>query len=41
MNFVETESPLNGIAKTFVCKEENSTCIMEFTLNFDGTIKRG
>ncbi|MGC2669839.1 MAG: hypothetical protein WA220_11710 [Candidatus Nitrosopolaris sp.] len=23
MNFVETEAPLNGIAKMFVCKEEN------------------
>ena len=22
MNFVETETPLNGIAKMFVCKEE-------------------
>lgn len=23
MNFVETEAPLNGIAKMFVCKDEN------------------
>ena len=23
MNVVETETPLNGIAKMFVCKEEN------------------
>ena len=23
MNFVETGTPLNGIAETFVCKQEN------------------
>lgn len=32
MNVVETEIPLNGLAKTFVYKEGNSTCIIEFSL---------
>jgi hypothetical protein len=41
MNVVETETPLNGVAKMFVRKEGNSTCIIGVYLNFDGTIKRG
>jgi hypothetical protein len=32
MNVVETETPLNGIAKMFVCKEENMKEVNTFIL---------
>ena len=37
MNVVETETPLNGVAKMFVYKEGNSPSIIGVYLNFDGT----